>query len=213
MSNVSLGTPKAFIPELPSASKSSTGLVKDVERVGTLATDLGIKGVARDVNQTVTEAKEISVNSDALEKLFEMFDLVFKAMRSLLSGRGFSSHATTVVPHAAKAESGVEVSVEGGSNSQGKSSPFARKGERVSGGIAGVTINADGSTQMKTVDDSKKSTVTADKEAKVNVGTDGSVQVKTAGDATKSTVTADKGAKVNVGADGSVQVKTAGDGT
>ncbi|KTB57852.1 hypothetical protein RJC98_29235 [Pseudomonas allii] len=210
MSNVSLGTPKAFFSELQSASQSSTGLVKDVERVSTLATDLGIKGAARDVNQTLTGAKEVSVNSDALEKLFEMFDLVFKAMRSLLSGRGFSSHAATVVPHAAKAESDVEVSVEGGLNSKGKPSPFARKGEQVSGGIADVSINADRSTQIKIAGDSTKSTVTVDKEAKVSVGADGAVQVKTTGDNKAATVTVGKDGNVKADASGGAHMKITG---
>jgi hypothetical protein len=187
--------------------------VKDVERASTLATDSGIKGAARDVNQTATGAKEISVNSDALEKLFEMFDLVFKAMRSLLSGRGFSSHAATVVPHAAKAESGIEVSVEGGVNSKGEPLPFAKNSERVSAGIKNVSTNADGSTDVKTAGGNNNSTVTAGKGAKVNVDADASTQVKTAGDNTSRTVIATKDSKVNVDADASTQVKTAGDHT
>jgi hypothetical protein len=211
MSNVSLGTPKAFVPELQSASQRSTGLLKDVERVSTLATDLGIKGAARDVNQPLTGAKEISVNSDALEKLFEMFDLVFKAMRSLLSGRAFSSQAATVVPHTAMTESGIEVSVEGGVNSKGKPLPFAKNSERFSGGIASVSINADGSTQVKTASDNNISTVTADKDAKVSIGADGSVQVKATGDNKTATVTVGKDGNVSVGADTSMQVKTADD--
>jgi hypothetical protein len=172
MSNIAANNFHGFKPELHAAGQSATETLKDIEKTSTSREELGSKNSTLPRNDSAQViGKEVTVNSDALEKLFEMFELVFKAMRSLLSGRGFNAKlpvdTASVLPT----------------------------------GDAQVRASTGGSVQIVAKGKSTEATPTADKEAQVKLGTDGSIEVSMNGKRTEATPPkAGKGTQADLGA-------------
>ena len=207
MSNIAANNFQGFKPELHAAGQSATETLKDIEKTSTSRAELGSKNSTLPRNDSAQViGKEVAVNSDALEKLFEMFELVFKAMRSLLSGRGFNAKLPVDTAPVLPTDGAQVIASTGGSVqmvAKGKgteASPNADKGTQVILGTDGslqVSLNGNGAETKRP---------NADKGAQVNTGAVGSAQVSVSGNDTKAAPNADKDAQANLGADGNRQV-------
>uniref|UniRef100_UPI0030D9A054 hypothetical protein n=1 Tax=Pseudomonas sp. EA_35y_Pfl1_P108 TaxID=3088688 RepID=UPI0030D9A054 len=173
MSNIPMNNVSAFKPALHTANSPTADTLKDIEKASGSLAGLSSRSNALPRNDSPKEAaKDITVNADALEKLFEMFELVFKAMRSVLSGRGFSAKLPVDVG------TGVQIGVKG--NGKQATPVNGEKG-------AQVKVGTDGSVQVGVKGNGTESTrPTGEKGAQVKVGTDGSVQVGVKGNGTES---------------------------
>ena len=201
MSNIAANNFQGFKPELHAAGQSATETLKDIEKTSTSRAELGSKNSTLPRNDSAQViGKEVAVNSDALEKLFEMFELVFKAMRSLLSGRGFNAKLPVDTAPVLPTDGAQVIASTGGSVqmvAKGKgteASPNADKGTQVILGTDGslqVSLNGNGAETKRP---------NADKGAQVNTGAVGSAQVSVSGNDTKAAPNADKDAQTNLGA-------------